>query len=200
MPTEAMASAAVAGRHPLAARRILRLALGTTLCLWVSQVWSYPLSFVAPVLTFMLLAVPLPVPGFKQGIGFVVALLVPMLFGMLLLPVLDVARWAGVLLVALLLYYTFLFTARGGSPVLGNFMTIGLTLTVTIGSVNPDVLARLVQSLGVSALLGVAFVWVAHALMPDPPRDPAAPVPKPPSAPKPDAAEARRRALRAWLV
>lgn len=195
-----MAAAPVAGRHPLAARRILRLALGTALCLWASQVFAWPLSFVAPVLTLMLLGLPMPAPSLKMGIGIVVALLAPMLLGMLLLPVLQHARWAGVLLVALALYYSFLFTARGGSPALGNFMTIGLTLVVTVGSVNADVMVLLVESLAVSAVFGVAFVWIAHALLPDPPRDPATAATKPPAAPKPDVTEARRRALRAWLV
>mgnify|MGYP000299541529 CR=1 FL=1 len=43
--------------HPVAARRILRLSLGTACCLLFSQMVAWPLSFIAPVLTLALLVV-----------------------------------------------------------------------------------------------------------------------------------------------
>ena len=94
--------------HPVAARRILRLAFGTASCLLFSQVFMFPLSFVAPVLTMFILALPLPAPTLKKGIVFVAALLAPMLLGLALLPFLYYARWAGIGLVALALCYTFI--------------------------------------------------------------------------------------------
>jgi len=200
MPTEAAAADPAVAMHPLAARRILRLSLGTALSLCISQMAGWQLSFFAPVLTMMILALPLPAPRLKSGIAFVAALLAPMLAGLTLVPFLLHARWAGILLVALALFYSFYFTARGGSAVLGTFITVGLTMIVTVGSVNSDLLVVLIQAVGVNAAIGMVFVWVAHALLPDPPRDPAAPAAKPPSPPKPDAAEARRSALRSLLV
>ena len=62
MPTESRAVASGQAMHPLAARRILRLALGTALSLWFSQAINWPLSFIAPVLTLMILSLPLPAP------------------------------------------------------------------------------------------------------------------------------------------
>lgn len=202
MPTEAPAVPALAApaRHPLAARRILRLALGTALCLWFSQAVNWPLSFIAPILTMMILGLPLPPLGIRKGIGFIFAMLLPMVAGMALLPFLVHARWAGILLVGLALFYSFLFTARGGSPAMGTFMTIGLTLVVTVGSVNPQFMVLLVQTMAVCAVVGLAFVWLAHLLVPDPPPDPALPPFKPPAPEKPGPAEARRRALRSLLV
>jgi len=148
----------------------------------------------------MILGLPLPAPRLKQGLAFVIALLAPMVAGFSLLPFLQSARIVGVLLVALGLFYSFYFTARGGSPVLGNFMTIGLTLVVTIGSVNPTVLTLLVTSFALNAVAGLLFVWVAHALMPDPPRDPRAAPGRPPAREKPNLPEARRSALRSLLI
>ena len=196
MPTEVTAPAA---RHPLAARRILRLALGTALSLWFSQVVNWPISFIAPVFTALILGLPLPPPTLKKGILFIVALLAPMIAGISLLPFLHHARWAGVLLVALGLYYSFYYTAKGGSPVMGTFMTLGLTLIVTIGSVNADMIFLLVQSLALGAGFGLAFVWIGHALLPDPPSDPACAGKRPPP-PTPNLAEARRSALRSMLI
>jgi len=187
-------------RHPLAARRILRLSLGTAVCLLFSQSVSWPLSFIAPVLTMMILALPLPPLGLKKGIGFIVALILPMVSGMALLPLLMHARWAGILLVGLALFFSFYYTARGGSPVLGTFMTIGLTLVVTVGSVSPDVMIFLVKDLALCAVVALAFVWLAHLLLPDPPRDPAHAPLKMPKPPVPNAVEVRRRALRSLFV
>jgi len=115
MPIEAVARSAAEARHRIASRRILRLAFGTALCLCFSQIMAWPLSFIAPVLTLVILALPLPVLSFRQGVGFVFALLAPMTFGLLLLPFLLNARWAGVTLVALCLFYSFYYTARGGN-------------------------------------------------------------------------------------
>ena len=187
--------------HPAAARRILRLALGTALCLGFSQVAAWPLSFIAPVLTLVLLALPLPPLSVKKGIVFVVALLAPVLVGgELILPFLDHMKGIGVLIVALGLFYTFYFTARGGQPVLGTFMTVGLTLVVTVGSVSSELLMMIIPSMGLCAVVGIVFTWIAHALLPDLPPDPALAGVKKPAPPKPDPATAGRNALRALAI
>jgi hypothetical protein len=187
--------------HPAAARRILRLGLGTALCLLFSQMVAWPLSFVAPVLTLFLLGLPLPPPSLKQGLVFVLALLAPLVIGgNILLPFLHDMRAVGVLLVALGLFYTFYYSARGGNPVLGAFMTVGLTVIVTVGSISAEIVLFLIHGLGVCAIVAVVFVWIAHALLPDLPPDPALAGKKKPAPPVPDPATAGRRALRALAV
>jgi len=201
MPTEqAVASRAVA-RHPAAARRILRLALGTALCLFFSQAVAWPLSFIAPVLTLFILALPLPPPTVKKAVIFVVAMVTPMLIGgWVLLPFLEYGRAIGILLITLCLFYTFYYTAGGGNAVIGTFMTIGLTLIVTVGSVSSEVMILLVKGLAVCASIGILFVWLAHALLPDLPPDPALADRKKPPPPKPGPATAGRRALRSLVI
>lgn len=186
--------------HPVAARRILRLSLGTALCLLASQIFNWPLSFIAPVLTLTVLGLPMPAPGLKGGVGFVLALLAPLVLGLGLVPLLIHARWAGIILLALAFFYGFYFTARGGSPILGTFVTIGLTLVVTIGSVNPHLLAGLVMALAMNAVAGVLFVWIAHGLLPDLPEVRAGARRKPPKPTPPPGHEARRRAWRSLVV
>jgi len=70
----------------IAVRRILRLALGTTLSMAFSQIINWPLPFVAAVFTMFMLAVPLPAPTLKSGLKFVLALVIPAYAGMLLVP------------------------------------------------------------------------------------------------------------------
>ena len=184
----------------IASRRILRMALGTALSLWFSQVAAWPMSFLAPVFTLVLLSLPLPPPGLKSGVTFVLALVSPLILGALtLLPFLEHLRPAGVSLIALALFYSFYFTARGGSPAMGTFMTMGLTLVVTIGSVSIDMIFPLAQGLALGAIFGLAFVWIAHTLLPDLVAGPAGPA-NAPAPPKPDLRAARRKALRAMLI
>ncbi|MBQ0720457.1 MAG: DUF2955 domain-containing protein [Gammaproteobacteria bacterium] len=187
----------------IANRRILRLALGTALSLWCSQLAAWPLSFMAPVFTMFLLSVPLPMPSLQGGIKLVLALMLPLLLTALsLLPFLEHLRSAGILLVALALFYSFYFTSRGGSPVLGTFITLSLTLVVTMGSVSIDMLLIVAQGLALGAVFGLVFVWIAHGLLPDLKTGPsAANAPVPPK-PEPGEAqrEARRKALRATAI
>lgn len=200
MPIESSLARSSANVHPLAARRILRLALGTALSLWFSQAVNWPMSYIAPVLTLLILGLPLPAPSLKQGIGFVIALLLPIIASMALLPFLWHARWAGILLVALSLYGTFYYTAKGGSAILGTLMTVGLTITVTVGSVNSTIMIYLIQAMAKCAIFGMLFVWVAHALLPDPPPDPTATRKRPPPAEKPTLSTARWNALRSLVI
>ncbi|MCP4047203.1 MAG: DUF2955 domain-containing protein [Gammaproteobacteria bacterium] len=187
----------------VASRRILRLALGTALAMGFSQLFYTPLSFIAAVFTMFVLAVPLPAPTLKSGIKFVLALVIPAYFGMLLIPLLMHARWAGVILVILALFGSFHYSAKGGSPIMGMFMTIGITMVVTVGSVSPEAMIIVINGIAVGAAIGITFVALAHALLPDiPPPQSASPGKKPPPEPpaKPDSTRARRNALRSLTV
>jgi len=186
--------------HPVAARRIFRLALGVALALCVSQMLNWSLSFMCPVLVIVLLSTPFPAPGFKMGVVFVIALILPAVLSMALIPFLVHTRWVGILLMTLALYYSFYYTARGGKPVLGTFMTIGITVVVTVGSVNASALNALVDALAINAGFAMVFVWLAHAFLPDLPADPGAGKAPPPAPAKPDLRDARRNAYRALLV
>ena len=117
-----------------------------------------------------------------------------------MLPFLEYARSTGILLLTLAMFYSFLYTARGGSAVLGAFMTMGLTLVVTIGSVNSALLMLMIKALAVNALIGLAFVWVAHSLLPDPPQPASGAKRAPPPPPPADPHAANRRALRSLLI
>jgi hypothetical protein len=200
MSIEATAKSPDAVIHPVAARRILRLALGTALSLCFAQAIGWQLSFIAPIFTLLILSLPMPVIRFKQGMLFIFALLAPMTVGLALIPFLMHMRWVGILLLTLGLFYSFYYTARGGSAVMGSFMTVGLTLIVTIGSVNSDLLTVLIQALAINAIAGISFVWLAHAFLPDLPPDPAVAGMQKPKPQKPDLREARLHALRALLV
>ena len=186
----------------IASVRILRLAFGTAISLWFSQALAWQMSFIAPVITLFLLALPLPAPKLKMGIGLIAVLSLSLYGGLLLLPPLQNQPLVGVLLLVLALYWSFYFTAKGGSAALGTFATMGIAVSTAIGTVNLDAVLAIVNGVAFGAFVGVLFVWIAHAVINDsiavdlPP----APQQKPPPAATPDLAMARRSALRSLLI
>ena len=98
MPTDATAQLIANPGMDTASRRILRLALGVSLCMLFSQVVNWQLSFVAPVFTIILLSLPYPAPSLKSGLNFVLTLVVALFSSKYFLPFLDHAPMAGLLL------------------------------------------------------------------------------------------------------
>ena len=154
-------------RMNIASVRILRLALGAALAISVSQLAGWDLSFIAPVFTILILSLPLPAPTLGKALKLVLALSLGIYSGFLLLPVLLHFRDVGVLLLAVALFWSFYYTARGGSPLIGAFLTVGLAMATAVGSMSIDVMPVLAKAVTINALIGLVFVWVAHAVLPD---------------------------------
>ncbi len=180
--------------------RILRLALGTGLAIWVSQAIAWPLSFIAPVIVTVLLSLPTPGLPPKQGIGLAIMAAVALYAGLALLPFIEHYRLVGVLLLALALFWTFYFTAKGGSPIAGALITMGIAVATGVGTVSLDAVLAIVNGAIVGIVAGIAFVWLAYWLLPDSRAVDRPPPPKPESTPKPDLAAARHNAYRALVV
>lgn len=186
----------------MASVRILRLALGTGVSLWFSQVIAWPMSFIAPVITMFVLALPLPAPKLKTGVGLVAILTISLYAGLLLLPTLTNQPLVGMILMTIALYWSFYFTAKGGSAALGTFATMGIAVSTAIGSVNIDAVLAIINGIAFGAAVGVLFVWVAHALLPDSMATVAAPAcaATRPAAPTVDLHAARHSALRSLMI
>ena len=137
----------------IASVRILRLALGTAVSLWFSQAVSWPMSFIAPVITMFVLALPLPAPKLKGGIGLIAILTASLFGGLLLLPTLTNQPMVGILLLIIALYWSFYFTAKGGSAALGTFATVGIAVSTAVGTVNLDAVLALASGVSFKAEL-----------------------------------------------
>ena len=158
--------------HPVAARRIIRLAFGVALALFVSQVFDWGLAFVTPVLLSVLLALPLPAPNMKQSTVFVVALMLPLvLTSWLLLPVLTYQPLVGMLLLIAACFWSFYYSASGGSPVLGAFLTMGLAIVAAIGSVSVEAVIAINKALALNAVIAISMMSLIYVLFPDLPPD-----------------------------
>ena len=203
MPTSAAPHVVAPARTSVASTRILRLAFGTALSLWISQVIGWTMSFIAPVITLFLLALPLSQPKPKVFLAVVVALIVSVYGSFIFLPFLLHQKLVGLLLLSLALFHAFYFTARGGSAAVGTFATMGLALTVAVGTVSVDALLGVAYGLVVSAAAGALVALISHLVIPEePPMLPADPPAAEPSgsAQAVDLAQARHSAMRSLAV
>jgi hypothetical protein len=181
----------------IAEQRILRLAVGTSVTLFISQALGWNQGYIAAVLAATLLAVPMPAPGLKTGLTFLVVLASVLILGLLMVPMLDTMALAGLLLLILLFFHLFLFGARGGSPVLVTLAITGLAVVPVVGVLSQAVAIAVIHGLLKSGVLAVAMLWIAHALFPDPPLAGAG---GPPAPPRPTIDKPVRLAARSTLV
>lgn len=200
MRTEALAAGAPG--LDIASVRIGRLAFGSAACLCFSQAVAWDMSFIAPVMTMFLLALPLPAPKLRMGVLLVAALILAFAVGLFVLPRILYQPMVGFLFLALLLYWSFYVPAKGGPAAVGTLLTMGLAFSTAIGTVNVDAVLLVIDGVVYGAIAGIAFVWIAHALMPD--SLAASPVAPPQVAPQPteppDLSEARWRAFRSLMI
>jgi len=184
---------------PIAARRIIRLGFGTALAMFVSQAFSWDISYITPVLLCFLLSVPMKAPGLKGGLAFVIALLAGIWFTTwLILPFLTYQPAVGILLLIAACFWSFYYSASGGSPIMGGFLTLGLAVVAAVGSDSIDQVVTINKALSLNAFLAVGFLWIAHALFPDMPVE--GPAQSRPAAEKPSRDEAIRSAWRSTVV
>jgi len=202
MPTKFKSGFMPSVQNDIASVRILRLAFGTAASLWFSQAVAWNMSFIAPVITLLMLGLPLPAPSLKGGIGFVAALVLSLLAGMLLLPRFLYQPMVGLLLLVLALYWSFYYTAKGGSALVGTFLTVGIAMSTAVGTVSIDGALMAIEGVSFGALVGMSFVWIAHAFIPDSLAIAGLvkPVAKPPAPPPPDLAVARWNAFRSLAI
>ncbi len=203
MPTSALSAAVTEQRSSLATTRILRLALGTALSLWISQAIGWSISYIAPVLTMLLLAMPLSQPKPKFFVVVVLALTVSVYGAFLFLPLLLHQELVGLLLLSLALFHAFYFSAKGGSPVVATLITIALALTVAVGTVSVDALLGVASGLVMGAIAGALVALISHWIVPDKPQAQPADATDSgnPDAPGTvDLAAARRNAMRSLAV
>jgi len=156
--------------HPIAARRIFRLALVTAFALLLSQTVNWSLSYITPVLLSMLLALPLPGLRLKQGLIFVLALVIPIwLTSWFLLPVLTHQPMVGMLLLIAGCFWCFYYSSSGGSPILGAFLTMGLAIVAAVGSDSIDAVIAVNKALTLNAVIAIGLLWLAFVLIPEKP-------------------------------
>jgi hypothetical protein len=159
--------------HP-ADRAVLRLGAGMGLSVLVAYGLALELPFVVCVAAVLLLCKPGPPIPFVKGAVFAAAIAALLTAGVLMVPILEHYRVAGLLLTGALLYAVFFAGARSGNP-LTIFLVAALTFVPVAGVAEQALAMALSQALGVGLAIGALVSGFSHALFPDPPGH--APVP-----------------------
>lgn len=149
-------------------RRVLRLAIGTALCLAISFALALPIPVVAPVFAVFLLATQNRPLSFKASL--VIALLVTLTTGtgLLLVPVLRYYSAAGVVLIGLALFLAFRYGLRGGNNLIATFLVAGLTMISAAGTADFQLAVTVVSALVKGLLLAATMSGLTHWLIPEP--------------------------------
>jgi hypothetical protein len=151
----------------IASTRILRLAIGISLAIAIALIFNWPGAFITAALTGLLLALPLPSPGIKFSLSFLLIIGGSLLLGLALLPMLHNQPAAAVLIISLAVFGTFYFGANGGSPALVTFLLLGITLIPVLGSESVDLAVGITGGLLVCAAITFPVIWLSFALIPD---------------------------------
>ena len=147
---------------------MLRLALGTTLSFVTAEMLDWELSFVITVFLVQLLTSPGPAPGLRQGIAIVLVLglatgAAATLSGLLV----DMPALFAIVL-GLVLFLAFVLQRSGRSPALGTLILVAFGLLPVIAVQAPELVPAVAFYLVRSGAVAVLWVWLLHALLPDP--------------------------------
>ncbi len=157
--------------------KTVRYAVGLTIAIVLAFGIAWPLSFLFPVLSAVMLALPFPKPTLSQGlrnmrntlfafgVGYTVTLFI-LPHTVIFIPILG-----------LLLFHTYYHLNRGGSFWLVLMLLLNLLLMPMLAGVNEGLAIGVVSGLVFSSGLTICLLWLAHYLVPDLPGGPAMPTP-----------------------
>lgn len=151
------------------ARRIFRLSIIPAVTLVIAYGAQIPLPFIAPLLAFMLAAMPGPPMGPKSLLGLVAVILISCGVGLLLIPLLLHYQLTAFLVVAVGLYFSNYLTVNMGKALFGIFLTIGFTLISAVGTVSFALAITVIQSLALGVGVAVICQWLVYPWLPEDP-------------------------------
>ncbi|WP_428522015.1 DUF2955 domain-containing protein [Roseibium sp.] len=158
--------AGTSGIQDIDLKRVLRFACGVSCAFLIAQLLAWPLAYVTPVLTALLLLDPAPLALRTAGKVLVTAVM-SILAGYLIATGLTPYPIIFILAFGLLLFRLYLYLLMSGAHFIGiTGALLGCLLMPVLVRVHPDVAAGV--ALGIVVDLGVAMMisWVSFALFP----------------------------------
>ena len=147
--------------------RALRYAFGVTLAVALSSGIQWQLSFLLPILTSLMLALPMPRPTLQQGIilmrSSLIAFAIGFIFAQFILPFTVIY----IPLLGMALFYTYYHLNRGGSFWLVMMLLICLLLMPMLAGVHEGLAIGVASGLVSSSWLTIVIIWIAHYFFPD---------------------------------
>jgi hypothetical protein len=146
--------------------RIARLTLGSTAAVAMSYGYGWTLSFVAPICTFMFLAMPAWIGG-KMARQLMFRLGCSLLMGVAISEYLLDFPLLCVPVYGLLLFYIYYNDTPSAPPMATMFMTLGVTMVPLMSFSGLGLAHMIAFFLLFNMGCGLLFAWLFHTLLPD---------------------------------
>lgn len=148
--------------------RILRFALGVTLSCALSYGINWPLAFLMPVFSAMILAMPLPKPSIKASLGNMVSTVQAFAIGLIFSLFFLQYPIVYLILLALVLFHLYYYLNRGGSFWFTLMSMIAILILPMLANSNEGLAISFSAGFVYSSWLTIAMIWLVHFIFPDP--------------------------------
>lgn len=185
-------------RNNLRQTRIMRFAFGVTLTVALAFGIEWPLSFLTPVLTSVLLAMPIPGPSPRDVLMNIIYVAGSFALGSFY--TLAFLPFPGVyaIMLAVALFHIYYLLNRGSSFMLVLMMLLAVLILPMLSIKHNALAAGFSDGFVLSGIVFVLAVWLSHQLFPDTPDAP--PMPARPALQSGFSAAAAEAALKSTLV
>lgn len=150
------------------AMRVLRFAFGVTLACSLAYGINWPLAFLMPVFTALILAMPLPKPSVKVSLDNMMSTLQAFALGLAFSLFFLQYPIAYLIALALVLFHLYYYLNRGGSFWFTLMSMIAILILPMIANSNEGLAIGFSAGFVYSSWLTIAMLWLAHFAFPDP--------------------------------
>lgn len=148
--------------------RVLRFAFGVTFACGLAYGINWPLAFLMPVFTAMILAMPLPKPSLRASLHNMMSTLFAFAIGLAFSLFFLQFPLAYLIMLALVLFHLYYYLNRGGSFWFTLMAMIAILILPMIANSHEGLAVSFSAGFVYSSWLTIAMIWLAHFVFPDP--------------------------------
>lgn len=148
--------------------RQMRFAFGVTIAAGLAYGINWPLAFLLPIFTCMLLALPLPKPSVKASLKNMLNTLKAFALGLIFSLFFLQYPIAYILMLGLVLFHLYYYLNRGGSFWLTLMSLIAILILPMMANSNEGLAMSFSAGFVYSSWLTIGMIWLMHFLFPDP--------------------------------
>jgi len=148
--------------------RVVRFALGVTIAIALAYGVEWPLAFLFPVLTAVILGLPLPMPTLAAGLRNMLQSLLAFGIGLVFSLFFLNYPLAYILMLGLVLFHLYYYLNRGGSFWLTLMSMLAILILPMLANTAEGLATGLALGFIGSSWLTVLMVWFSHLLVSDP--------------------------------
>jgi len=152
----------------VSAMRVLRFAFGVTFSCGLAYGINWPLAFLMPVFSAMILAMPLPKPSVKASLINMMSTLQAFALGLAFSLFFLQYPIAYLIMLALVLFHLYYYLNRGGSFWFTLMSMIAILILPMIANSHEGLAIGFSAGFVYSSWLTIAMIWLAHFFFPDP--------------------------------